>query len=303
MKKNIFKYILIIALLSNGNSFASETIWTINTWLSNSSINLNLPCPITTVSNWVVNSNTCAITCNSWYTISWNNCNANIISSWWWGWWGWGWSFFNYNSITNTWIIVDSLIWIKEILPINNNNWNNKPNNNFTDINDSFAKEYILALFSKWITNGYNDNTFRPNTNIKRAEFLKMTLLWAKIDYKNANTSNVTFSDVDKKSWEAKVISKAIELKYINTTNKIFRPNDYINRSEAIKLIINATWINLIDTDYTLFSDVKEKWMKKYINWALRLNIISKSDKFRPMNFITRAEVAKIVYNAFVKIK
>jgi len=41
--------------------------------------------------------------------------------------------------------------------------------------------------------------------------------------------------------------------------------------------------------------------MKKYVNKALELGIISPNDIFRPMDPITRAEVAKIVVKALIK--
>ena len=45
-------------------------------------------------------------------------------------------------------------------------------NGNFTDINDvPWATNYIKALASNNIVNGYGDNTFRPNNTITRAEF------------------------------------------------------------------------------------------------------------------------------------
>lgn len=45
-------------------------------------------------------------------------------------------------------------------------------NGNFTDLNQAiWAKDYIKALASNNIVNGYKDNTFKPNNHITRAEF------------------------------------------------------------------------------------------------------------------------------------
>ena len=50
---------------------------------------------------------------------------------------------------------------------------------NFVDLNDAeWAKNYINALASNKITNGYADNTFKPNHSISRAEF---SLLLARV--------------------------------------------------------------------------------------------------------------------------
>lgn len=57
----------------------------IQTWSINIVVN---SCSTQSVANWVISwFPSCTLTCNSWYTISWNTC----ISSWWWGWGGWGW--------------------------------------------------------------------------------------------------------------------------------------------------------------------------------------------------------------------
>lgn len=174
----------------------------------------------------------------------------------------------------------------------------------FSDIDNSFAKSYIETLASKWIVKGYDDGTFRPQNNASRVEFLKMTLLSAWIDYSNVDTSKLTFADVVKTSWEAKVIAKASELGYVDTKNVNFRPTDTITRAESIKLVIKSFWFNF--TNYpntTPFSDVTVDWTKKYINMALDINIISKNNTtFRPNDSITRAEVTKIITKSLLWI-
>lgn len=60
------------------------------------------------------------------------------------------------------------------------------------------------------------------------------------IDYSNADTSKLTFVDVDANSWIAKVVVKAVELNMIDGANKNFRPNDSITRAEAMKMLLNA---------------------------------------------------------------
>jgi lactocepin len=84
------------------------------------------------------------------------------------------------------------------------------------DISNSFAVNYIKELVAKGIANGYDDDTFRPENPSSRIEYLKMVLRSFNIDYSSANTSGVPFLDVNKNSWEAKVIAKALELNIIN---------------------------------------------------------------------------------------
>jgi len=168
-----------------------------------------------------------------------------------------------------------------------------------SDINNSFAKDYIEKLAALGIINGYEDSTFRPQNSASRAEYLKIVLRTFNIDYSNVDTSKLTFSDVDKNSWIAKVIVKAAELNMIDTKNKNFRPNASISRSESMKMLMNAAGIETSENTVSEFSDVKG-WAVKYVQKAKELGIINGQEingkiLFRPADNITRAEVSKIV--------
>ncbi len=125
------------------------------------------------------------------------------------------------------------------------------------------------------------------------------------IDYSDADTSKLTFADLDANSWIAKVVVKAAELNMIDSSNKNFRPNDSITRAESMKMLLNAAWIELVDTETSDFSDVNG-WSAKYVQTAKNLGIVNGQEVnwkliFRPSDSITRAEVAKIVVNTIEK--
>lgn len=168
-----------------------------------------------------------------------------------------------------------------------------------SDINNSFAKAYIEKLAAAWIVSWYEDGSFKPEKTASRAEYLKIVLRAMNIDYSNADTSKLTFSDVDKNSWIAKVVVKASELKMIDNTNKLFRPNAQISRAEAMKMLINASWLTINENAVSEFDDVKW-WAVKYIQkakelWIVNGQTINWKVLFRPFDNITRAEVSKIV--------
>jgi len=119
------------------------------------------------------------------------------------------------------------------------------------------------------------------------------------VDYSDADTSTLTFNDVDKDSWIAKVVAKAAELNMIDTENKNFRPNDNVSRAEAMKLLLGAAGVEIEEITTTDFTDVTG-WAVKYVQTAKNLGIvdgqvINGKLVFRPSDSITRAEVAKIV--------
>lgn len=170
----------------------------------------------------------------------------------------------------------------------------------FSDISNSFALKYIASLTALGVVNGYEDGTFRPENNASRAEYLKMVLKAMKVDYSNADTSALTFKDVEKDSWIAKVVVKAVELKMISA-NENFRPNDSVSRAEAMKMLLNSAKVEVKDVETTDFTDVNVKsWEAKYIQKAKELGVVNGqtvNEKlvFKPFTNITRAEVSKIV--------
>lgn len=225
-----------------------------------------------------------------------------------WG-WGWGWSYTppktqtetitnTTNSGTTTDKFKDIKVETSEDGKVTVTTKDGKKVT-FSDINNTFAKEYIAKLAWLGIINGYEDGTFKPEQNASRAEYLKIVLRGMGIDYSNADTSKLTFADVDKDSWIAKVVVKAVELNMIDGANKNFRPNDNITRAESMKMLLNAAWIEVSETTTSDFSDVSG-WAVKYVQKAKELWIVNGQEVngkliFRPFDSITRAEVAKIV--------
>ena len=88
----------------------------------------------------------------------------------------------------------------------------------------SVFAEYISKLAAKGVVKGYEDGTFRTGNNASRAEFLKMALLALGHSYEWTDTSKLTYADVNKTTWQAQVIAKAVELNIVSTENKNFRP-------------------------------------------------------------------------------
>ncbi len=217
-----------------------------------------------------------------YYRKSWVSCN-------------WG----NLGKSCNIWVTnsTGSTNWNNE----ENSSWfiDNSNENILNDIKDSFAKSYIEKLIAKWIAKWYADNTFRPQNPSSRAEYLKMVLRAMNIDYSNANTASLSFSDINKNSWEAKVVAKALELKIIDGKNKLFRPTSNVSRAEAMKILMIAWWYGVDEKAISSFSDVSG-WAVKYIEKAKGLGIVNGQNVnwkllFKPTDNITRAEVAKIL--------
>lgn len=292
-------------------------------------------CNPSSVANWSINWSTCAITCDSWYRLSWTSCiNSN---SWWWGgWWAWvttsscldsqlmcSFQWDRYILLRKTWVscqwwnlwkscIINTDTWWFEVSD-NIITWSVTENSLWEivitrsdgtvivlkDIRDSFARDYIIKLILLWIANWYPDKTFRPDQAITRAEFLKIILRSMEIDYSSVSTSSLPFSDVNKSSWEAKVIARALELNIIDWNNKKFNPTRFISRAEAMKILIRTSWLSYNVNSVSTFLDTTW-WPVKYIEsakeyWIVDWYIINWNPYFQPFANMTRAEVAKIV--------
>lgn len=170
---------------------------------------------------------------------------------------------------------------------------------NFTDISNHWASLYIKALTLRWIVN--NTDTFNPENNVTRAEFLKMAIKSAEWDTSNMNTS-LPFKDVSQSDWFAPYIAKWIEKWLISDKNPLFRPNDTITRSEAAKMLVTMKSIALINDEKQLFSDVDSTSdLSAYIRTAYKAKLFSGQTNekweliFRPQDNLTRAEAAKIL--------
>ena len=168
----------------------------------------------------------------------------------------------------------------------------------FWDIYNHWASNYINTLYRQWVF--ANKPYFLPNDNLNRAELVKIVIeaFWFWI---NENLNNLRFNDVNKNTWYAKYILTAQE-KWIITWDKwknTFRPWESVNRAEAMKIVLEASWVNIINRTSN-FSDVyRSAWYYSYVNFAAEKWIVSWywNWLFKPWKSVTRGEIAKIVFN------
>lgn len=299
-------------------------------WTSTLSTTFTLASDWTTVS---LSSSNETITCNSWYQVSWNTCIVipPAPSSWWGGvstiptcidtmlqcslsnW--------IYIYKRNTWVICNNGNLGKACIPPVNtqtgttntdttSTWTTNTSTwtqiYFIDISNHFAKNYIIQLALSWIVNWYTDNTFRPDNNTSRIEFLKILIKWLGKDYSAYAWQKNPFWDVDDNSWQSPIVSKALAL-WIISQNKYFYPDKTISREEAMKMLIRTSEMTMLNVTNSSFVD-SSGWAKNYIEtaykaWIINGQSISWKLMFRPSDNITRAEVAKLIVKTIEFIK
>lgn len=167
----------------------------------------------------------------------------------------------------------------------------------FSDINNHWAKSAITTFIDRGHIKGYSDGTFRPNSNITRAEFI--SIVNNAFGFKEKGTEN--FTDVKSTDWYYGEVVKAMKQGYISGYgDKTFKPNKAITREEACKII--GSIVNVNGDGTILFNDKKgiSTWASKYVDGLSDKGIIKgySDNTFRAKNNITRGESVVVVSNS-----
>lgn len=118
-------------------------------------------------------------------------------------------------------------------------------------IKNEDAKRVVKELFAKGKIDGFDDNTFRPDQKVTRAEFAAMLLNVGNYDNKNVTNRNVNFADSKKgTSWHYEILNKAYNLGLISGKGTkgngeiIIAPNAPITREEMLTVLVRAYELN-----------------------------------------------------------
>lgn len=164
--------------------------------------------------------------------------------------------------------------------------------NSFTDIKGHWAENYINNFYNKGYINGYEDNTFKPENPITRAEFVKV---FNKV-FGLTKTSGKVFSDTVN-HWAKNEIDIAVTNGVANGMSKeIFAPDKLITREEAAKMLANYKGIADSNHDKSRqFNDYNEisDWAKDSVEGAIEYGYINGmgNGTLAPKNPMKRAEV------------
>jgi hypothetical protein len=178
--------------------------------------------------------------------------------------------------------------------------------NPFTDIIGHFAEPYVKTLYQKGVVKGKTATTFAPNDKVTRAELIKMIVEAFDIPLEYAGST--VFADVDSNAWYASYVEAAYKagvtegyfVQEKGVYKRIFKPDQPVNRAEALKMILVAAGAQFSETATVKFPDTTlDAWYAKYLSFAKLNGIVSgyADGKFRPANNVTRGEAAKMIVN------
>ena len=144
---------------------------------------------------------------------------------------------------------------------------------------------------------GYEDNTFRPNDNMTRAEFVKVV---NKV-FGYTQKGEEQFIDVNKNDWFYDDICIGIKVGYIKgKSTDIFAPNDNITREEVAMILTNIMKNKDENLDkLNTFKDGNKtsQWAQSSVEGAIEAGYLNGDDQglLNPTDNITRAEAISML--------
>lgn len=188
----------------------------------------------------------------------------------------------------------------------------------FSDTPRDWSYASIQTLWLDGIVNGYEDNTFRPNNNITRAEFVTLLAGIARncgVEVSDSKTASGKFSDVVSGQWYVPAVEWAARSGIVaGHTDGTFQPNTNIKREEMAAIIARFADTYNVPLDAikeaVAFTDAGS--ISSYAQDAVAAmqvaGIISGypekdgSYTFRPLNFATRAEASVMLCGLYTSI-
>lgn len=169
------------------------------------------------------------------------------------------------------------------------------------DVTDNVVADNDVAItvaeYDVPYISGYEDNTFRPNEKITRAEAI--TAIVRAKQFAIKENVKPSFWDISS-HWAKSYIDTAADLKIADGyEDKMFKPDNYITRAEFAKIIAVLIGENVKNNSST-FSDTKNHWAENYIAVLSAKEIIKGYDNnmYKPDKPITRAEAVTIINKA-----
>jgi len=160
------------------------------------------------------------------------------------------------------------------------------------DVVGTDIQNEVSVLSGLEIMVGDDTGAFRPNDPIKRSEVAKVGVaIMGMTKSANAAASVSRYPDVDKNHWANGFITTATDQKLVVGDDRgTFRPDDQIKYSEAVTIFVRAL-------GYEPKALAGGSFPMGYIAAANSIGL-TKGLKASPDSPVTRAEVARIAYNA-----
>lgn len=193
------------------------------------------------------------------------------------------------------WLIMTVILSIS-VIPL-------EAHGHIDDISGHWAEEVILEWIEKGLANGYSDGNFRPNNEITRAEFMKLT----NNAFGFTEEKSINYMDVVEGQWFYDTVQKASAAGYVTGyKDNTIKPNNPITREEVATIIARIMNLDLNEKGIEDFIDKdKISWSSGYVGAVVaREYMIGFPDgSFKPQRNITRGEAIYALNNIIGKVK
>jgi hypothetical protein len=178
--------------------------------------------------------------------------------------------------------------------------YNYSPTVFFSDIQGHWAQSAIERLTSFSVIQGFSNNTFKPEKQVSREEFIKMLVIAMKYPTDNSPTG---FTDIAVTRWSAPYIAAAVRNEVIypgEYSGKRFVGSKFMTREEAAVMIARALKLSP-STDSLLFTDNDLIKNQGLVGAAVKAGVITglPDNRFNPNGFLSRAAAAVMINEIF----
>lgn len=181
-----------------------------------------------------------------------------------------------------------------------------QPQSSFYDLDDAaWAQESILALADLHIVDGFEDNSFRPNENITREQFVKLLVCAFGLYDENAQAD---FYDADGAAWYYPYVASAVKCGIVEGLGDgTFGVGTEITRQDMT--VIAYRTMQYLEAEIpavvspSVFADQEEiaPYAHEAVSALQQAGIINGMDlqTFAPVQPCTRAMAAKVIYGLY----
>lgn len=160
---------------------------------------------------------------------------------------------------------------------------------------------YIADLADRGVINGYEDGSFKPNRTVSRAEWAKMMIDAAGVNFSD---NQIYFTDMTN-HWANNYVNAAKNY-LTGFSDGSYRPDQAATREDVTVAMVKLKGYDLSEVDYSYLSNFTDtvsisNYAKGYVAVAVQNDLISgfEDNTFRGQDTLTRAEAATLLYRAF----
>ena len=173
----------------------------------------------------------------------------------------------------------------------------NTKNDGFNDLpKDHWAYNAVYGLKQKGIINGKDENSFKPNDRVTRAEFVKMVCIAKNI----SGGINVEFSDVLDSVWYAPYVKSAYAAGIVNGISQTeFGAEIPISRQDICAVLYRLAGSPQAEKASFDDADTISDYAQNAVGYFAGKKIVNgfENNLFKPLEYATRAQAAVIIYN------